>query len=155
MMRNLKGILIAAVLLVPSVSYAQTTAHPCDTAPSSITSVFTGQIFELGWCHDGKDAEGNNLPGTLVWKLQRDNTVLTNLTITKSTTANAAGAFYYSVRRAETNIGTFTFKVSGSVTVTSQAGNVVLESGVVSFPTTLKVSNPGPAPAVPSKPRVR
>lgn len=116
----------ASLLCVPSVAQAQT--HPCDSTPVSITATNTNQTFTLGWCHDGKDINGQTLAAPLTWRIYRNTTLLpSTTTVVKSATANAAGLYYYTHTRSETSAGVYTFEVA-AVTSAGEGARVPFAS---------------------------
>lgn len=89
-----KSMLVAVflgLLLFPAVGWAQT--HPCDITPTVI-DVPVGGNYAVGICHDLKDANGATIVITS-WKMTLDGGQPVAITMTKSTTANAQGKWYY------------------------------------------------------------
>lgn len=90
---------------------AQPAAHPCDSTPTSPATIPAGQSLTLGWCHSGTDSSGT--AAVTSWRVYRNNTLLTGVTVTTSATANAQGLRYYSISRTESAAGAASFEVSG------------------------------------------
>lgn len=87
-------------------------AHPCDTTINSV-DVNPTAPYALGFCHNGKDAEGNTI-AIDGWKVAVNGTIIWTGVATKGSTPNASGQFYYETPKILTSPkGTYTITASG------------------------------------------
>lgn len=88
----MKTALALLLLIIAAPASAQT--HPCDGTPA-VVEARPGIAFAIGFCNNGKDAEGNpvSIDG---YKVMLDGALQPSPgPLTKSATANAAGLFYF------------------------------------------------------------
>jgi hypothetical protein len=84
---------LALALLVGLPAAAQAQTHPCDVTPA-VPDVRPGVGFAVGFCVDGKDAEGN--PVTYdSFKVAIDGTQVFNAGLTPVGAPSATGMVYY------------------------------------------------------------
>jgi hypothetical protein len=127
-----------------AVSAAQVT-HPCDGTPSSRATVTAGQVFVYGWCHDGKDTNGN-AASVSGWKVFRNGTQLPGVTVTTDPLPNVQGLVFSSIARTEAAAGSVTLEVAA----TNSAGDSARGASM-----TFSVVLPATVPTAPTKGRVQ
>ena len=83
---------LAFILALPLAASAQT--HPCDIAAIANPVVQTNGPVAAGFCHDGKDADGNPVTIT-AFRVTVDGVDVFKGPLTPIGTASATGFFYY------------------------------------------------------------
>ena len=105
-MTHTLAVLLLALCLLSASASAQT--HPCDGPLPPTSATVTAGLVPIGWCHDGRDVNGNVTTFT-GWALYANN-VRTSLTGVKTGgVPNAAGFVFY---EATVNFPQGNFQVS-------------------------------------------
>lgn len=87
------------------------TPHPCDTTPTSPTTILVGQPFTFGWCHSLKDLNGN--PTTLSgYEVYRNSAPFASVPISAQSQPNADGLVYVSIQQTELAPGPVQWEVT-------------------------------------------